>query len=390
LIKETNTLIVGASVSGLASAACLETAGIDYIVIEKHTAAVTPWRNHYERLHLHTNKMLSGLPYKKFPSQNPLYPSRLQVLEYMESYQKDFNIKPLFNTEALSISRRQEGGKEEGGKMEGGMEGRWITETTNGTIISKNVVMATGAYGLPRNIEIKGMESFPGKILHSSSYKTGRDFKDQEVLVIGFGNSACEIALDLYEQGAFPSMSVRSAVNILPRDILGIPVLQLALLMDLFPPRVADKINAPLIRLLVGNISKLGLRKLPYGPMEQIQKEQSVPLLDIGTVKLIREGRCTVYDEIDHIEGRTICFKNGRRKEFDAIVAAIGYGKGYEQDLLKVDKSRFEDLNVKSEKQKFFGKEGLYFCGFYISPTGQFREIGLDAKRIAKAIARRN
>jgi cation diffusion facilitator CzcD-associated flavoprotein CzcO len=60
LTKVTNTLIVGASVSGLASAACLGKAGIEYIVIEKHAAAVTPWRNHYDRLHLHTNKTLSG------------------------------------------------------------------------------------------------------------------------------------------------------------------------------------------------------------------------------------------------------------------------------------------------------------------------------------------
>jgi cation diffusion facilitator CzcD-associated flavoprotein CzcO len=247
--------------------------------------------------------------------------------------------------------------------------------------------MATGAYGMPRQIEIRGMESFPGKILHSSEYKTGKDFEGQEVLVIGFGNSACEIALDLHEQGAFPSMSVRSAVNILPRDVFGIPVLQLALLMDVFPPRIADKINAPLIRLLVGDISKLGLRKLPYGPMEQIQREQTVPLLDIGTVKLIREGHCRVYNEISFIDGKTVYFKSGRKKEFDAIVAAIGYSKGYEQDLLKVDQSRFQDLNVKSEKQKYFGKDGLYFCGFYISPTGQFREIARDAKRIAKSIA---
>lgn len=269
------------------------------------------------------------------------------------------------------------------------MEEGWMVETTNGSFRSKNIVMATGAYGLPRKIEIKGMDSFPGKILHSSVYKTGKDFKGQQVLVVGFGNSACEIALDLYEQGAFPSMSVRSAVNILPRDVFGIPVLKLALLMDLFPSKVADKINAPIIRFLVGDINKLGLRKLPYGPMEQIQREQSVPLLDTGTVQLIRDGHCVVYDEIDHIEGRTVYFRSGRKNEFDVIVAAIGYSKGYEQDLLKVDKSRFEDLNVKTGKQKFFGKDGLYFCGFYISATGQFREIGRDAKRIAKAIGGR-
>ena len=372
MTQETNTLIVGASVSGLASAGCLGKEGIDYIIIEKHGAVVTPWRNHYERLHLHTNKKLSHLPYKKFPSENPRYPTRLQVVEYMDDYQEEFDINPFFNTEAKSIYREGD---------------HWITETNAGKFRSKNLIMATGAYGLPRNIEFKGMESFPGKILHSSRYKTGKDFKDQKVLVVGFGNSACEIAIDLYEQGAFPSLSVRSAVNVLPRDVFGIPVLQLALLMNVFPPRLADKMNAPLIDLITGDITKLGLRKLPYGPMEQIKKDQSVPLLDIGTLKLIREKHCTVYDDIVLIQNKTVHFKNGRKEDFDAIVAAIGYSKGYEQDLLKTDKTRFDDLNVKAGKQKYFGKDGLYFCGFYISPTGQFREIGMDAKKIAKSIA---
>lgn len=375
MTQETNTLIVGASVSGLASAGCLGKAGIDYIIIEKHPAVVTPWRNHYERLLLHTNKKLSHLPYKKFSSENPRYPTRLQVIEYMDDYRKEFDINPFFNTEAKSIYREDD---------------YWITETNAGKFRSKNLIMATGAYGLPRKIEFKGMESFPGKILHSSRFKTGKDFKDQKVLVVGFGNSACEIAIDLYEQGASPSLSVRSAVNVLPRDVFGIPVLQLALLMNVFPPRLADKMNAPLIDLITGDITKLGLRKLPYGPMEQIKKDQSVPLLDIGTLKLIREKHCAVFDDIDFIQNKTVHFKNGRKDDFDAIVAAIGYGKGYEQDLLQTDKARFDDLNVKAGKQKYFGKDGLYFCGFYISPTGQFREIGLDAKKIAKSIVKNN
>ena len=61
------------------------------------------------------------------------------------------------------------------------------------------------------------------------------EFKTQQVLVVGFGNSACEIAIYLYEQGASPALSVRSAVNVLPRDIFGIPVLQLGLLMSNLP-----------------------------------------------------------------------------------------------------------------------------------------------------------
>ncbi len=61
-----NTLIIGASVAGLAAAASLQKLAIEYTIIEKHGQTATPWRNHYNRLHLHTNKHLSNLPYKKF------------------------------------------------------------------------------------------------------------------------------------------------------------------------------------------------------------------------------------------------------------------------------------------------------------------------------------
>lgn len=365
-----HTLIVGASISGLACASSLQQLGIEYTILEKQSQVATPWRNHYNRLHLHTSKSLSNLPYKKFGSTIPLYPGRQQVVDYLDNYQKEFNINPVFNTEAKLIKKESD---------------YWITKTNNGTFKSRYIIVATGAFGSPKPINFNGMETFTGKILHSCSYKTGRDFKGQNVLVVGFGNSACEIAIDLYEQGALPSMSVRSPVNVIPRDIMGIPILRLSLPMSLLPPAVADKIITPLMRWLIGNITKLGLKKLPYGPLEQIQRDGSVPVLDIGTIKHIREGHIKICGNIDSIFRKTIHFADGKKEEFDAIIAGIGYYPNY-TEFIDVDKKRFDDLKMKINKQKYFGKEGLYFCGFWIAPTGQIREIALDAKKIAKDI----
>jgi indole-3-pyruvate monooxygenase len=370
-MTQTNTLIIGASVSGLATAACLSKQGIEYIIIEQHDKIGIPWRNHYERLHLHSNKRNSNLPYKKFASNIPRYPTRQQVIDYLEEYRQAFNISPLFNTKALSVKKEVY---------------TWITNTNNGIIQSKHVVMATGPFSKPKPISIKGMETFPGKLLHSYGYKTGKDFTGQNVLVIGFGNSACEIAIDLYEQAAIPSMSVRSAVNVIPRDIAGIPVLEISMLMRGLSPRIADIINAPLIRLLVGNIKELGLKKLPYGPLEQIVKDGGAPVLDIGTIKHIRKGHIKIFDEIDHIDHTIVHFKDGRQRSFDAIVAGIGYYRDY-AEIVKTDQSRFDDLKHPISQQKYFGKEGLYFCGYWISPMGQINEIASDAKAIAKHIA---
>jgi len=373
-MKQTEALVVGASISGLASASSLQKQHIEYIVIEKQSQVAAPWRNHYDRLHLHTNKRVSNLRYKKFDNTIPRYPSRQQVVNYLENYQKEFNINPIFNTEAKSIRKESD---------------YWITETTSETFKSKYVVMATGPFGKPKPVSFKGMETFTGRIMHSYGYKTGKDFKGQKVLVVGFGNSACEIAIDLYEQGAIPSMAVRSPVNVIPRDILGIPILELSLLMSRLPTRIADTINAPLIRLLFGDITKLGLKKMPYGPFEEIQRDGNIPVLDIGTIKHIQEGHIYIYGGIDYIEGKTIYFSEGKQEDFDAIVAAIGYSRD-NAEIIDVDKSRFEELKLSVNKQKYFGKDGLYFCGFWIGPTGQIREIASDAQKIAKDIARKS
>ena len=368
-----HTLVTGASISGLSCAACLQKQEIEYVIIEKEAEVAAPWHHHYERLHLHTSKRFSGLPYKKFGKTIPRYPARQQVIDYLGDYQRAFHIKPVFNTEALSVKKESD---------------QWVTETNWGKIRSKFLIMATGPYARPKTIDFKGVETFTGRILHSSQYKTGNDFKSQKVLVVGFGNSACEIAIDLYEQGAMPSMSVRSPVNIVPRDILGMPVQELAIFLNPLPARIADFISTPLIKMTIGDLSKTGLKKMPYGPLEQIRRDAKAPVLDIGTVQLIRQGELKVFCDVDFIEGTGVQFKDGQKESFDAIVAAIGYEPDYSM-LEGIDNTRFEDLKFSIDSQKYFGKDDLYFCGYWISPTGQIREINSDARKIAADIARK-
>jgi len=371
-VQSTNTLIIGASVAGLAAAACLQKRGIDYLMIEKQARVATPWRHHYERLHLHTNKRLSNLPYQKFGRTIPRYPTRQQMVDYLEDYRQTFDIRPRFNAEALSVKRGDD---------------RWITETAGGSFYSRHLILATGAYGKPKPIRFSGIDTFPGRVLHSCDYSSGKDYQGQKVLVVGFGNSACEIAIDLYEQGAIPAMAVRSPVNVIPRDVLGVPVLEISLLLRRLPPRVADTISAPLVRALLGDLTKLGLKKKPYGPLEQISLEGKAPVLDIGTIRLIREGHVKVFAGIDHVEGNSVHFSDGQRASFDALVAGIGYGRDY-ADFVGVDPRRLEDLRWSTDRQKYFGEDGLYFCGYWVSPTGQIREIARDALKIAEQIKR--
>src|ERR1700743_802402 len=96
--EKTSVVIVGASLSGLAVAACLKRRGIDFVIIEKEGAVCAPWRHHYERLHLHTNKRVSGLPFRGWGPAAARYPGRLDVVRFAEEYQREFAIRPFFNT----------------------------------------------------------------------------------------------------------------------------------------------------------------------------------------------------------------------------------------------------------------------------------------------------
>lgn len=370
-VTNTHTLIIGAGPSGLSCAAALQKRGIGYMLIEKADRVGSSWHHHYDRLHLHTNKKRSALPYRPFGKRLPRYPDKQQVIDYLDGYKNHFHINVLLNTSAIDAKRAGDG---------------WTVETNHGSFSSKYLIMATGAFGQPKTADLPGMQSFPGKILHSAGYKTGKDFSGARVLVIGFGNSACEIAMDLFEQGAMPALSVRSPVNVVPRDVFGIPIIELSLLMNRLSPRLADAISAPLLNRITGDLSKLGLEKMPYGPLEQIRRDGKAPVLDIGTLKYIRKGYISIFPGISSIEGNRVCFTDGSVSAFDAIIAATGYEPG-DIDIVKAGEERLADLKFSTARQKYFGGDGLYFCGYWISPTGQLREIALDAKRIAKHIA---
>ena len=369
--RSTDTLIIGAGIAGLACAAALHRRGVGYVILEKQDRVAAAWRNHYDRLHLHTDKTSSHLPFRKFRTTIPRYPSRAQLVDYLDAYRETFQIEPVFQTEVTKASRR---------------DAHWIVETGRSAYGAAQLIVATGVYSKPRPIHFPGVDTFPGPLLHSSDYRTGKIFCGQNVLVVGFGNSACEIAIDLFEHGANPSMSVRSPVNIVPRDVFGVPLLTLSRLLSPLPPRVADLLSAPLMRMLTGNISRLGLRRKAYGPLQEISRDGHPPVLDIGTIRHIRKGHIGVHSGIAHIEDRAVHFADGTTQTFDAIVACIGFEPGY-KDILDVDDERIRDARLPPRKQRYFGRDGLYLPGYWISPTGQIRAIRHDALRIARHIA---
>jgi len=370
-MENTNTIIIGAGGAGLATGASLQKAGISNIILEQGDSVGTIWRKHYDRLHLHTDKRNSCLPFMPMPAEYPRYPSRDQVVTYLESYAEKFDLDIRFKQQVTSARRENE---------------QWIVQTQDTVLSAPNLVIACGYSRHPFRPEWKGVESFPGKILHSSEYKNGSGFKGQNVLVVGFGNSGGEIAIDLHEYGAKSNISVRHPVNVIPKEIFGIPFLNFAIPQNALPAWLADAINAPIVKFLIGDITKYGLRKLPYGPVAQTRKDKQIPLIDIGTLKLIREGHVTVYPGVDEFTGNRIRFEGGKEAEFDAVVLATGY-RPRVNDFLQTTEPVLNDEGTPASTGTESSVKGLYFCGYYVSPTGMLREISMEAKQIAKEIS---
>lgn len=372
-MPEINTIIIGAGAAGLAVSACLKQAGISNIILEQSAQVGATWRRHYDRLHLHTDKKNSELPFAPMPKEYPRYPSRDQVVQYLEGYAKRFDQDIRFNQQALSARREN---------------GHWQVQTRNALHSSPNLVVATGYARQPLIPDWQGKETFQGKIIHSSEYKNGAEFKGKHVLVVGFGNSGGEIAVDLYEHGAKPSLAVRNAVNVIPRELAGIPILSIGIVQNKMPAWLADAINAPILRMVIGDITKFGLHKLPYGPATQIAKDKRIPLIDVGTMKLVREGQIKVYSGVENFSGNRISFDDGKEAEFEAVVLATGY-RPRVNDFLQGAASVFDEEGTPTSTGKESSSPGLYFCGYYVSPTGMLREIAIEAQQVSKAIAQK-
>jgi cation diffusion facilitator CzcD-associated flavoprotein CzcO len=368
-LTKPDAIIIGAGPAGLACTATMRGAGLTVTVLEKADSVGSAWRRHYDRLHLHTDRNHSALPGMGMPPAYPAYPSRMQVIEYLESYAARFDIRPVFGTEVLCL--RRDGAQ-------------WRADTEQGPIAAPIAVVATGIASAPYRPSWPGSEAYRGATVHSSDYRNPAPYLGKRVLVVGMGNSGGEIALDLAQAGVNVALAVRGPVQLLPRDLLGLPILTWAILYQHLPARLVDTINAPILRLALGSFEKLGLRRAAKGPRQMIDEDGRVPMIDVGTLGKIRDGSIKVRGGIDRLTSEGVVFDDGKNESFEAIVLATGFRPDLRRLIPDVE-GVFDAHGRPRVTGAATDVPGLYFCGQTVSPTGQLREIGLEAERLASA-----
>lgn len=367
-MQQSPTLIVGAGPAGLAVAGWLSKMGLPYILLEKSDRISAAWHQHYERLCLHTVKEHSDLPHWPMPEEYPVYVPRLKMIEYWENYAREMNITPKFGQEVTNI--RQE-------------NGHWAVTTATDVFTAKQVVVATGYNRAPYMPAWPGQEQFQGTLMHSCEYRNAVPFKGKRVLIIGIGNTGAELALDLYEQGAFPSISVRGPVNFIRRDVAGRPAQRTAIMLGKLPTWAYDFIARQVQKWTVGDLTPYGLPPSPYAPSEQLRRFGKVPVIDIGTIDLIKQRKVTILPDIQQFNEDSVTFVNGQTEPFEAVIACTGYRAQVEDFVENVQPLLNERGHPRSLWFDDEAYRGLYFCGFSTPLSGILRNIKMDSEQIA-------
>ncbi len=364
--------MVGAGPAGLAIARELgHRHSISALVVEKAAAPAVSWRNRYDNFRLNTNGFLSHLPGQRIPLRSGRWPTRDDMVGYFDSYVRRQHITLELGCEVNRIDRAG---------------GCWRADTARGDICAPAIVLATGRYRTPAIPPWPGLDGFAGEVVHSVDYRNAWPFRGRNVLVVGAGNSAADIAVQLSANGAdkvwlavrTPPHLVRRAIGPIPSDVF----------LELFarvPARLIDPVVARLNRLMLGDLSPYGFGRPPLGLKATVESRGRIPTLADELVSVVRAGRIDVVAAVTGLERNRVLLADGSGISPDVIIAATGF----DPDLGGLV-GHLDVLDDRGNPLGGFSSDlggGMFAIGHGIPPNGPLRAIRLAARPLAAHIA---
>jgi cation diffusion facilitator CzcD-associated flavoprotein CzcO len=305
--------IIGAGPSGLAVARHLKAASIPFAGYDMNAGPGGLWRHGeprgrvYASAHLISSTKGTQYPDYPFPQGTSDYPNHREVMGYLEDYAEHFGLRNCFrwNTEIVSVA--QDGD-------------RWAIRLSSGEVeYFAGVVIANGHLWDPAMPDLPG--SFDGEVVHSSAVKDSRMFADKRVLIVGSGNTGCDLAVDAAHHARSVAWSVRSGNWFVPKYIMGKPADGASKkgLKNLLPLKWRARIDQALLSIVAGPPDVFGLPKPKHHLYERIPIVNTLILYHLGQGDVIR------HPKIVSSEGKTVHFADGSKTEADLIVMATGY-----------------------------------------------------------------
>ncbi|MEV3954671.1 flavin-containing monooxygenase [Streptomyces albogriseolus] len=368
--------VVGGGPGGLSVAYALRARGVRAVVLERSERIGDSWRRHYDRLHLHTTRRRSALPGLPMPRRFGRWPSRDDVVRYLEKYAEHHRLEIVTGVEVSRVERTPDGTG-------------WLLHATGGReLTGAAVVVATGFNHTPRIPDWPGRDAYTGELLHASRYRDAKPFAGRDVLVVGVGNTGAEIAVDLVEGGASRvRLAVRTPPHIVRRSTAGWPAQYSGILVRRLPVPLVDRISRLQARIAVPDLSEHGLPRPETGLYSRVL-EGAIPVQDVGLIDAVRKGAVEVVAAVKGFEEGEVLLADGGRVAPDAVIAATGYERGLEGLVGGLGVLDERGRPVVHGARTPAGAPDLYFTGFTNPISGNLREMALDAQRIARAVAR--
>ncbi|WP_448003638.1 flavin-containing monooxygenase [Agromyces bauzanensis] len=315
--------LIGAGPSGLAGARALSRAGIPFHGFEAGPDVGGLWNidnprsTMYESAHLISSRTTTE--FAEFPMASTAdYPGHRELLEYFRAYADAYGLRQHFR-----FSTRVTAVKPIDGDASGASGWRVTAETEGGDTVTGDysaVILANGTLAEPNVPEFRG--EFAGEVMHTSAYKSPKVFAGKRVLIVGAGNSGCDLAVDAVHHAASVDLSVRRGYYFVPRYLFGRPADTLNQGRPL-PARLKQFIDTRVLRAFTGDPVRFGFPKPDYRIYE------SHPIVNTLILNHLGQGDLRVVPDVDRFDGRTVHFVDGTSADYDLVVLATGYKLDY-------------------------------------------------------------
>lgn len=302
--------IIGAGPSGLAQARAFRLFGIDFDVFERQNDVGGLWdignpqTSLYESAHFISSRTLSGFSGFPMPESYPDYPRHDQVLAYLRAFADRYDLRRFvkFGKPVERVTLEAEGAR---------------VRVAGAEHTYAGVICATGVNWTPNRPEYPGQ--FSGTLRHTHGYRRADELRGKRVLIVGLGNSGADIACDSARTARETYVSVRRGYYFIPKHIFGKPADVFAHDGPKLPNWLEPHVFGWLQKLVVGDVSALGMPKPDHRILE------THPLLNDQLLHHLRHGDVKLKPDVARFEGKVAHFTDGTELELDEVLTATGY-----------------------------------------------------------------
>jgi len=354
----------------LLAARSLKIGGVPYDHVEKNPDVGGIWdiRNDwtpmYASAHFISSKTMSHLPGYPMPDDYPDYPGHRLIFAYLQNFARDYGLYDGLDFGAEVVRADRDGAC-------------WSVRFADGRVVRyRGLFVCSGNTWDPNLPDYPGM--FSGEIIHSVRYDHADQFRGKRVLVVGGGNSGCDIACDAALAADSALISLRRGYHFIPKYVLGMPADVFAGKASL-PLWLEQRLFGALLRVLVGDLESYGLPKPDHRVME------SHPIMNTQILHHLGHGDLAVRPDIARLDGNTVHFTDGSSDQVDLIVYATGYKVTYPF----LDRAHFEwlgkypDLYLSALHREY---DNLCCLGLHQTDGGAFDFFGMQADMMVNYI----